>query len=243
MPRRGSTSRRLRASLESAGFDVAGDWIKLELVTPDKPEVHAMAADLNIEPEHILGCLCRIWIWADEQSLNGHAVGVTEKALDRVTRVSGFAKAMRTAGWLSGQDGALTFPNFGYHNGKSAKSRSLATRRKQVERVAKESRIQRDGNATREEKRRDTHIVPIGFAQLWAAYPRKTARAAAMRSFSKLNPDNVLIASILVALDRQKRSDQWIRDGGKFVPHAATWLNGRRWEDEETPRREPAFPI
>lgn len=37
---------------------------------------------------------------------------------------------------------------------------------------------------------------------------------------------------MLAALERQGKSDQWRRDGGQYIPHAATWLNGRRWEDE-----------
>ena len=34
------------------------------------------------------------------------------------------------------------------------------------------------------------------------------------------------------ALERDKRSEQWRRDNGDFIPHPASWLNGRRWEDE-----------
>ena len=28
------------------------------------------------------------------------------------------------------------------------------------------------------------------------------------------------------------KSHDWTKDGGQFIPHAATWLNGKRWEDE-----------
>ena len=38
-------------------------------------------------------------------------------------------------------------------------------------------------------------------------------------------------------LARWKDSDQWTRDDGRFIPHPATWLNGRQWEDEVQPRR------
>lgn len=27
-------------------------------------------------------------------------------------------------------------------------------------------------------------------------------------------------------------SADWTKDGGQYIPHAATWLNGKRWEDE-----------
>lgn len=37
---------------------------------------------------------------------------------------------------------------------------------------------------------------------------------------------------MLSTLEKQKKSEQWQSDGGKFIPYAATWLNGQRWEDE-----------
>ena len=32
--------------------------------------------------------------------------------------------------------------------------------------------------------------------------------------------------------DNFQKRRQWIKDGGNFIPHAATWLNQQRWEDE-----------
>lgn len=34
------------------------------------------------------------------------------------------------------------------------------------------------------------------------------------------------------ALERDKRSRDWQRDDGAYIPYPASWLNGRRWEDE-----------
>lgn len=68
--------------------------------------------------------------------------------------------------------------------------------------------------------------------RFWEAYPRKTAKQAALRAWRKIRVDDGLLALMLSALERQRQSDQWARDGGKFIPHPATWLNGRRWEDE-----------
>ena len=45
--------------------------------------------------------------------------------------------------------------------------------------------------------------------------------------------------AILAGIEKQKQSAQWTKDGGQFIPHPATWLNGCRWEDEmpkNTPR-------
>ena len=70
------------------------------------------------------------------------------------------------------------------------------------------------------------------FAAFWSAYPRHTDKQAALRAFEKLKPDETMMQTMLAAIERQKQSAQWTKDGGQFIPHPATWLNGRRWEDE-----------
>lgn len=75
------------------------------------------------------------------------------------------------------------------------------------------------------------------FDRFWTAYPRKVAKPDARKKFEKLNPDEALLETMLAAIEKQKRSDQWIRDGGQFIPHPSTWLNQRRWEDEVTETR------
>lgn len=108
---------------------MAGDWIKIESTTPDKPEVFAMAATLSLDPDAVVGKLVRLWAWVDSQSLDGNAVSVTNVTLDRITFCAGFAAALRSVGWMTGDDGLLSFPNFGRHNGKTAKARALTGKR------------------------------------------------------------------------------------------------------------------
>lgn len=74
--------------------------------------------------------------------------------------------------------------------------------------------------------------VDNGFANFWNPYPRKTAKVQAQKAWAKLNPSPELQAQILAALAVQKQSEQWMKDGGAFIPHASTWLNQRRWEDQ-----------
>lgn len=81
------------------------------------------------------------------------------------------------------------------------------------------------------------------FLTFWAAYPKKVKKQKAWESWRKLRPDTALVSVILNALERQKRSDRWTRDGGRYIPDPTTWLNGRRWEDElpaAADRRSPA---
>lgn len=72
----------------------------------------------------------------------------------------------------------------------------------------------------------------IGFSDFWSAYPRKVGRQPASREWTKIKPDAAMVETIISALDIHKRSDQWQRDDGRFIPHPATWLRQRRWEDD-----------
>lgn len=72
-----------------------------------------------------------------------------------------------------------------------------------------------------------------GFDQFWAVYPRKVAKKEALRAWVKLRPTKEQLERMLKALVWQKRQEGWIQDGGMFIPHASTYLNGERWEDVE----------
>lgn len=70
------------------------------------------------------------------------------------------------------------------------------------------------------------------FELFWKAYPRKIAKPNAIRSWKKLNPDEKLTKAILTGVEKWKTTPQWKKDNGQFIPHPATFLNQRRWEDE-----------
>lgn len=73
------------------------------------------------------------------------------------------------------------------------------------------------------------------FDAFWSAYPRKIGKEKARTSFKSAMKKTTL-ETMLAAIEAQKRSDQWQRDGGQYIPHPSTWLNQGRWEDEVTER-------
>lgn len=81
-----------------------------------------------------------------------------------------------------------------------------------------------------------------GFNAFWAAYPKKAGKADALKAWNKLAPDVVLQEQMGKALEVQKQSQQWRKDGGQYIPMPATWLNGRRWEDEVQTQTQPNIP-
>ena len=70
-----------------------------------------------------------------------------------------------------------------------------------------------------------------GFVKFWDAYPRKVGRADAEKKF-KAALSKTTLEVILRAIEIQKISPQWMKDGGQYIPHPATWLNQGRWEDK-----------
>jgi 5-methylcytosine-specific restriction endonuclease McrA len=108
---------------------MAGDWMKIELELPDKPEIHSMAGILNIDSDAVVGKLIRIWQWFDKHTVDGNAKSVTPALLDRITSCQGFALAMKNSGWLIELDDGLQLPHFDKHNGATAKSRAETSRR------------------------------------------------------------------------------------------------------------------
>ena len=67
-----------------------------------------------------------------------------------------------------------------------------------------------------------------GFTEFWKAYPRKDAKHPASLAWARTKASTALPA-ILADVDRRKGTKQW-REG--FIPHASTYLNQRRWEDQ-----------
>lgn len=71
------------------------------------------------------------------------------------------------------------------------------------------------------------------FDQFWKAYPKKKGKKAARKAW-RLARDKPDLVAILNALAEQKKSKDWVKQGGEYIPHPATWLNQGRWEDEVT---------
>jgi len=85
-------------------------------------------------------------------------------------------------------------------------------------------------NQGKKGKKKTPAVSPPGFDEFWAAYPRKVAKIEARRAWAK-SKERPALEVILVALEAQKASDAWTKDGGQYIPHPATWLNQGRWDD------------
>ena len=104
-------------------------WIKVEVSTPDKPEICAIASRLRIDEDAVVGKLIRLWAWAELNRINPNDLSVTKVFLDKLVSKKGFADAMLLSGWLCLDGERLHFPNFDKHNGQDSKVRGLTAKR------------------------------------------------------------------------------------------------------------------
>ena len=103
--------------------------------------------------------------------------------------------------------------------GGSERTRSLPSEEEEEEETETKSEAKSNPNTSR----------ASAFDAFWAAYPKKTGKEAAKKSFARAKAD---IGTMLSALEVQKQSEQWTKNNGQFIPNPTTWLNQGRWEDE-----------
>jgi hypothetical protein len=97
-----------------------------------------------------------------------------------------------------------------------------------------------DGRGTRignKERSPATRAESAGFVEFYTAYPRHVARAAAWKAW----PGDNLLPTIMAALEWQAQ-EMRTRPADK-IPHPATWLNGKRWEDERPVAQQQTQPF
>lgn len=73
------------------------------------------------------------------------------------------------------------------------------------------------------------------FNIFWSHYPRKVKKFDAKKAFKKIKRPSETVEKIIFALAWQKESYDWTKDGGRYIPYPATYLNGGQWEDEKPP--------
>lgn len=77
------------------------------------------------------------------------------------------------------------------------------------------------------------------FDDFWNLWPRKEGKANAVKAYQKALkkiPEMELLEKVGLYVNSPSRPEV------KFVPHAATWLNGERWQDDYTPAKPEVDP-
>ena len=82
-----------------------------------------------------------------------------------------------------------------------------------------------------------------GFDIFWSSYPKKRSKGRVERVWAELKPDDVLLGTMLAKLDQAKQTADWMEKRGKYIPHPATWLNAKGWEDDYTTALKERIPL
>lgn len=191
-------------------------WIKLHRSLLDDYEFSSL-------PDVVKGQLMLIWVFASQ---NEGKIPQDAKFLERKL---GFTE--RCALQQMVESGFLIPEQPASSDARPSASEVLADCKQPASEVLALARSQEERQRT---KATETEGARETFIQFWAEYPRKVAKPDAERAWLKLKPGPDLLGVILSGLRRQRGSREWSSDGGKFIPHPATWINGRRWEDEGT---------
>lgn len=191
------------------------------------PSIPAIARKIRLSPDQARRVVHRLIEGGFLQVVAGKNGGAGSRRyqihLDRLTPCAHATPCMSARGGADASPPLAPMQGDPLHSYASRTVIDTSTTR-QPDRDAKKTR--RSGSPSASESADD------GFAAFWDAYPKKVAKPAAEKAWRKLKPTGQLLADLMASLERQKGGEQWQKDGGQFIPHPATWLNGRRWEDD-----------
>lgn len=79
--------------------------------------------------------------------------------------------------------------------------------------------------------KRAERALPEAFEAFWHLYPRKVGKGAAERAWNTHVAKGHGMAIVELLAGQLGQAD-WVKEGGKYIPYPATWLNQHRWLDE-----------
>ncbi len=78
----------------------------------------------------------------------------------------------------------------------------------------------------------------VGFLSFWKAYPKKISKGDAWTAWKQNKKHMPELSVLLDAIEQQKKSSQWRKENGQFIPGPGKWIRQCKWEDEITPIKE-----
>jgi len=83
-------------------------------------------------------------------------------------------------------------------------------------------------------------ILYAHFDLFWSSYPKKRSKGQAEKTWTKLYDKNGFpdINTLIASIERQKKSAEWLKNNGEFIPHPSSWLNNKGWLDETKPSKK-----
>jgi hypothetical protein len=80
------------------------------------------------------------------------------------------------------------------------------------------------------------------WVRFWNVYPHRVAKKEARKAWLEIGATPALVEQMIAALAWQSLQASWVKDGGAYVPHPASWLRAERWDDEAPAAMRPQQP-
>lgn len=74
--------------------------------------------------------------------------------------------------------------------------------------------------------------LPAEWKAFWTSYPKKKNKPAAERAWKQIKLAEV--PAIMACIEVNRNTHDWTKQKRQYCPYPASFLNGRRWEDEPT---------
>lgn len=84
---------------------------------------------------------------------------------------------------------------------------------------------------------RSHELIGIGqgiepqFLEFWKAFPKKKKKGDAYKAWVQTVAARPALEVVLKAIASQKKSAEWTKEDGKYIPHPGSWLRAWGWED------------
>ena len=207
----------LRGTLREDTLETRGAWVDLLAMAGDsafsEDGVIQVSPGVGLTDEQIASILrvgISVWLTAKERLLNTARIGI---------------------------DGHNVIKIVNWHNYQSEYDRQKPSREREKLKIPNPESSDDDTcrqltASDRLNPNPNPNPKHVHFEEFWKEYPRKEARVKAEQAFKSLNPSEKLLEIILDDISSRKQSEAWQKDGGKYIPLPATYLRGKRWEDE-----------
>jgi hypothetical protein len=180
-------------------------------------------ADYYFNRQHIVPTLKQVRIILQWLESEGMIIVEPLRANDPTQRLTRADPRARTRAYLGIRIIVVNYNT--YQDSKSYKGRDKGRPSVQL------------GHNTNKEQERN-NIYGQKFLSFWKAYPNRVAKKKAYEAWQKLEKKEdmeALLPTLLDAIEKQQQAKETLKAKGEFVsewPYPATWLNGKRWEDE-----------
>ena len=213
-------------------------WIEVHQTLPRHPKLIRLAIRLKVSQQACIGYLISLWLWSLDYAENGNLEQFSAEELAIASGWNGdaheFITSLQEAGWID---------NACIHDWRDYAGK-LLHRRDMHKKLMRQSRASHKTvtlpptvpNHTIPNQK-TTPLPPkgekalAGFEEFWKTYPRKQSKGQAEAAWAALKPGEQLRVEILQGVERAKTSDNWAKDGGKFIPYPASWLRAKGWLD------------